>query len=66
MNRIQSLHLDYFLKINEKFNINFVEKYHDKIENLVKLNMIYYDEKSLKCCDNGIFLEEEIVRKLLF
>lgn len=53
-------------KINQKFNINFLEKYQDNIHKLIDLNMIYCDEKSLKCRDNGIFLEEEIVRKLLF
>lgn len=51
--------------VNKKFGINFYEKYQKNIENLIKLNLIEIDEKSLKCRGDGIFLEEEIFRKLI-
>ena len=51
--------------VNKKFVINFYEKYQKNIENLIKLNLIEIDEKSLKCRGDGIFLEEEIFRKLI-
>lgn len=53
-------------KINHKYGINFVEKYKKQINNLVKLNLIEVNEKSLKCRYEGTFVQEEIFRKLIF
>lgn len=53
-------------KINQKFKINFLEKYKNNLNLLEKNKFIKIKNNKVKVTSKGVFIEEEIVKKILF
>lgn len=52
-------------KLNRRFGINFILEHKNALEKLEKLNLITYNENTLKCTENGIFVLDSIILELL-
>lgn len=52
-------------KLNRRFGVNFILEHKNALEKLEKLNLITYNENTLKCTENGIFVLDSIILELL-
>ncbi len=53
-------------KFNEKYHIDFISKYQEKIKPLQKEGLIEYDNSNLRVSRNHLFILDYILRRILF